>query len=82
MGGMASPFRLLGAGGAPSGRDVARGVGRRCAARVETAILAGGPAVSTVSLLPATGSVHERLADRRNFTTSAQLKDHEARSPR
>jgi hypothetical protein len=51
-------------------------------ATVETAILAGGPAVSTVSLMPATGSVYERLADRRFFTTSAALKDHESRSPR
>jgi hypothetical protein len=49
---------------------------------VETAILAGGPAVSTVSLLPATGSVHERLADRRFFTASAALRESESRSPR
>ena len=49
---------------------------------VETAILAGGPAVSTVSLMPATGSVHERLADRRFFTASAALRESEARSPR
>ena len=44
---------------------------------VETAILAGGPAVSTVSLMPSSDSVHARLADRRYFTTSAAL--HEAR---
>jgi hypothetical protein len=49
---------------------------------VECAILAGGPAVSTVSLLPSTGSVHERLADRRFFTASAALRETEARSPR